>query len=43
MQAQGISRVDGGGCGGTLATRLVVEAEGESGTCRIVSWRAGGD
>jgi hypothetical protein len=43
MQAQGISRVDGGGCSGTLATRLVVEAEGESGTCRIDSRRAGGD
>jgi hypothetical protein len=43
MQAQGISRVDDGGCCGTLPTRLVVEAEGESGTCHIDSRRAGGD
>ena len=30
-----VSRVDGGGCCGTLATRLEVGAGGESGTCRI--------
>src|SRR5262249_39587112 len=35
MRAHDISRVDGGGCSGTLATRLEVGAGGESGTCRI--------
>ena len=35
MRAHYISRVDGGGCSGTLATRLEVGAGGESGTCRI--------
>jgi hypothetical protein len=34
-RAHYISRVDGGGCCRTLATRWRVEAEGESGTCRI--------
>src|SRR6266446_3636259 len=35
MRAHDISRIDGGGCSGTLATRLEVGAGGESGTCRI--------
>ena len=32
-----ISRVDGGGCCGTFGDALVIEAEGESGTCRTGS------
>ena len=43
MQAQGISRVDGGGCSGTLATRLVVEAEGRERHLPHCSWSEGGD
>jgi hypothetical protein len=35
MRAHDISRVDGGGCPGTLATRWRLELVGESGTCRI--------
>ena len=32
-----ISRVDGGGCCGTFGDAMVIEAEGESGTCRTGS------
>src|SRR5262249_10486696 len=43
MRAHCISRVDGGGCSGTLATRLEVEAEGRERHLPHRSWTAGGD